>query len=108
MHKGMRITRRQCSLRLAWVCTLKKTQGMTVGVFSLRHTFLPGMAYVALSRVKKLEGLYIRDYEGKSLYCDTSVVEIVQSMKVLNVSGTPLLSTNQSYETQYSHIRDNT
>ena len=49
----------QIPLRLAWAITVHKSQGMTLdsAVLDLRHTFAPGMGYVALSRVKNLNSM---------------------------------------------------
>lgn len=49
----------QIPLRLAWAITVHKSQGMTLDAarIDLRRTFVPGMGYVALSRVRNLDSL---------------------------------------------------
>ncbi len=56
----------QFPLRLAWASTIHKSQGLSLdsALIDARATREPGQCYVALSRVRTLGGLWLRDVFG--------------------------------------------
>ncbi|KAF6167112.1 hypothetical protein GIB67_041367 [Kingdonia uniflora] len=68
-------TRSQVPLILAWALTIHKCQGMTLKCFEtdLSKTFGCGMVYVALSRVKSLEGLHLNGFDPSKIKANAKV-----------------------------------
>ena len=62
----------QVPLRLAWAITVHKSQGMTLEAaeIDLTKTFETGQGYVALSRLKDINGLRLLGYNEISLQVD--------------------------------------
>jgi len=57
-------TMTQIPLKLAWATTIHKSQGLTLdnALIDIRATREPGQAYVAISRVRRLSGLHLKDW----------------------------------------------
>jgi len=68
----------QIPLRLAWAITVHKSQGMTLDAaeIDLSRSFEPGMGYVALSRVKTMDGLYIKGMNNTALVVHPEVSKL--------------------------------
>jgi hypothetical protein len=62
----------QVPLRLAWAMTVHKSQGMSLdaAVMDLSKSFAFGQGYVALSRVRTLDGLHLLGWNDRALRVD--------------------------------------
>ena len=71
----VKISRTQYPLRLAYACTIHKSQGLTFDkVFAdFNRIFAAGQAYVALSRVTSLDGLYLKGFSPNKVFADETV-----------------------------------
>lgn len=67
----------QLPLRLAWAITVHKSQGMSLdaAVIDLSTAFEYGQGYVALSRVRTLEGLFLSGFNERALEVHPEVLE---------------------------------
>ncbi len=76
------VVRSQIPLRLAWAGTIHKSQGSTLDCALIdigRSTFEYGQAYVALSRVKSLDSLYIHDFAESAIKAHPKVKAFYQA-----------------------------
>ncbi len=73
----------QIPLRLAWAITVHKSQGMSLDAaeVDLSKSFVAGQGYVALSRVRTLDGLSLSGFNNMALMIDENVYEFDKDLK---------------------------
>ncbi|GMO64004.1 MAG: hypothetical protein Ta2D_10850 [Rickettsiales bacterium] len=73
----------QVPLLLAWAITVHKSQGMTLEKIKcdLGRAFTDGQIYVAVSRVKSLDGLYIESFDRNKIRANKKVIEFYKRIK---------------------------
>ena len=73
----------QLPLRLAWAITIHKSQGMSIdaAMVDLSRCFTPGMGYVALSRLRGLEGLYITGMNAMALRLHDEIFDLDEKLR---------------------------
>jgi ATP-dependent DNA helicase PIF1 len=73
----------QIPLILAWALTIHKSQGATMDAAEIdvgSGIFECGQTYVALSRVKSLDGLYLTSFDAKRIRINKKVKEFYESL----------------------------
>ncbi len=77
-------SRSQIPLILAWSLTIHRSQACTLdyAICDLGHNiFTAGQAYVALSRVRSLDGLYLKKFNPESVFADKAAILYDQYLK---------------------------
>ena len=83
-HEMPHIGRQQIPLRIAYAITIHKSQGASIDAAIIdigKSTFEYGQAYVALSRVRSLEGLHIYALDVTKIKTHPRVLEFYRSLK---------------------------
>ncbi|MCB9803189.1 AAA family ATPase [Candidatus Nomurabacteria bacterium] len=85
----------QIPLRLAWAITVHKSQGMTLDAaeIDLSKSFVSGMGYVALSRVRSLSGLRLLGLNELALISDEQVIEIDRLLRIKSQEAVNFVET---------------
>lgn len=97
-QKNVFITRTQFPLSVAWALTIHKTQGLSLDSALMDlgcDIFEPGMAYVALSRVKKLKNVHLIDFDSSKLACDSASIDEYNRLYKKFNNGEPIISYSQ-------------
>lgn len=73
----------QLPLRLAWAITIHKSQGMSLDAaeIDLSKSFTPGMGYVALSRVRSLNGVYLTGVNAMALQLHPDIYDFDRKLQ---------------------------
>lgn len=95
----------QIPLRLAWAITIHKSQGMTLEAaeINLSHTFEKGQGYVALSRLKSIQGLRLLGFNDQALELDSLAIKADRRFQELSeeaeqhFSGADLSKQHQAF-----------
>jgi ATP-dependent DNA helicase PIF1 len=73
----------QFPIRLAWAITVHKSQGMSLDAVEvdLSKSFVPGMGYVALSRVRSLDGLKLLGLNQIAMQVHPEILQLDYELK---------------------------
>jgi len=80
----------QLPLRLAWAITIHKSQGMSLdeAEIDLSRSFSYGMGYVAISRLRSYEGLYLTGINSRSLELNDKIYKFDQTLIIADQEKT--------------------
>ena len=68
---------------LAWAITIHKIQGTTLSMAEMdigKSVFTYGQTYVALSRIKSLDGLYLSSFDPSRIKANPKVTEFYKKI----------------------------
>jgi len=99
--------RSQIPLILGWSYTIHRAQGQTLdsAIVNLRDVFCNNQAYVAMSRCKSMDSLYIVDYDIRKMAIDQCSIEFESQIRgedeqseVVEVEGAEAKNSQQDRE----------
>ncbi len=95
----------QIPLRLAWAITVHKSQGLSLDAaeVDLSKSFEPGMGYVALSRIRSLEGLCLMGLNEMALTIHPEVFSFDQQFLDLSHKEVDALKKFSHQELKNAH-----
>jgi predicted ABC-type transport system involved in lysophospholipase L1 biosynthesis ATPase subunit len=102
----------QYPIKLAWAVTIHKSQGLTFdnAIIDAGKSFISGQVYVALSRVRTLDGLVLKSKINKdSLRSNTEVINFMQPLALEELTQ-QITSAQEQFILQLvlNHFRFNT
>jgi ATP-dependent DNA helicase PIF1 len=89
----------QIPLCLAWALTIHKIQGATLTLAEMdlgSSIFECGQTYVALSRIKSLDGLYLSSFHPQKIRAHSKVMRFYQSIPELDYSLIPMANKEET------------
>jgi len=97
----------QVPLILAWALTIHKSQGATLDVAEIdvgSGIFECGQTYVALSRVKSLDGLYLTSFDAKRIRINKKVKEFYEELSNYQEVCIPLVNIPEAIPVENQFI----
>ena len=101
------VCRNQIPLILGWASTVHSLQGSTLDLAVCdigQSIFAPGQAYVAMSRVRTIEGLFLSEFDPKVIKVDAKARKFVRSINNASVSETEGDTEADPKSKSHSHI----
>ncbi|MBL7045705.1 MAG: helix-turn-helix domain-containing protein [Parcubacteria group bacterium] len=95
----------QLPLRLAWAITVHKSQGMSIDAaeIDLSKSFVAGQGYVALSRLRTLDGLILRGMNEQAFAVDEEILLYDMRLKKESLKWEKVLSRFSRSEFEKMH-----
>jgi ATP-dependent exoDNAse (exonuclease V) alpha subunit len=95
----------QLPLRLAWAITIHKSQGMSLdgAEIDLSRSFTPGMGYVALSRVRSMDGVYLAGINQMALSMHPLIFEFDADLRAASEA---LANITEDAEPEKKPVKD--
>ncbi len=95
----------QLPLRLAWAITVHKSQGISLdeAVMDLSDVFEFGQGYVALSRVRRLSGLYILGWNKRAFLVHPEILAKDKGFRIASSDAQTAFSKISSLELKKIH-----
>jgi nucleoside-triphosphatase THEP1 len=93
----------QYPIKLAWAITVHKSQGLTFekAILDIGDAFAPGQVYVALSRLKSLEGLVLTSQINFGIKQDLKLTEFSKTKSQQENLNTLITKESLAYLEQY-------